>query len=340
MKKRALITGITGQTGSYLAEVLLEKGYQVHGLKRRSSSLNTSRIDHLYHDQHYPGADLTLHYGDLQDPVSLQRLMEKVEPHEVYNLAAQSHVGVSFEMPEYTADVNALGTLRLLEIISNSKNLQQTKFYQASSSELFGNSPPPQDELTPMAPRSPYAVSKLFAYWTTVNYREAYGIFACNGILFNHESNRRGETFVTKKIVTGLQNIRDGKQECLFLGNLDAKRDWGHARDYAEMQWRLMQQPNPMDMVIATGVCHTVRDFVNAAATLIFGSPLIWEGTDAGEVGINPVGDRIVVRIDPRYYRPLEVDELRGNPSRARRVLGYEPETDLLKLTQRIINDP
>ncbi len=332
--KKALITGITGQDGAYLAELLLNKGYEVHGIKRRSSLFNTARIDHLYQDPHAEDKRFFLHHGDLTDSSSLIHIIEKVQPDELYNLAAQSHVAVSFEEPEYTANSDALGTLRLLEAIRILGLAKKTKFYQASTSELFGKAQEsPQKENTPFYPRSPYAVAKLYSYWIVVNYREAYGIYACNGILFNHESPLRGETFVTRKITRALARIFLGLQDCLYLGNMDAKRDWGHARDYVEMQWLMLQQEKPDDFAIATGEQHSVRDFVNAAAAEL-GLSLRWEGEGLEEQGIvekispespclNP-GD-VIVKIDPRYFRPTEVEALLGDPSKAERELGWKP---------------
>ncbi len=334
--KRALITGITGQDGSYLAELLLEKGYEVHGIKRRASSINTQRIDHLYQDPHVPDPRLTLHYGDLGDTSNLTRLLAEIRPDEVYNLGAQSHVAVSFEMPEYTADIDALGTLRLLEAIRFLKLETKTRFYQASTSELYGLAQEtPQNETTPFHPRSPYAVAKLYAYWITVNYREAYGLFACNGILFNHESPRRGETFVTRKITRGMTKIAQGLEPCLYLGNLDAKRDWGHARDYVRMQWLMLQQDEPEDYVIATGEQFSVRDFILWTAEEL-GVVLRFEGTGTEERGIVDAvtsdlapgikpGD-VIIRVDPRYFRPAEVENLLGDPSKAREKLGWRAE--------------
>lgn len=334
--KRALITGITGQDGSYLAEFLLEKGYEVHGIKRRASLFNTQRIDHIYQDQHTPGAKLKLHYGDLSDTSNLTRILREVEPDEVYNLGAQSHVAVSFEAPEYTADVDALGTLRLLEAIRFLGLEKKTRFYQASTSELYGLvREVPQRETTPFHPRSPYAVAKLYGYWITVNYREAYGLYACNGILFNHESPRRGETFVTRKITRGLANISQGLESCLFMGNLDALRDWGHARDYVRMQWMMMQQAEPEDFVIATGQQHSVREFVTWSAEDL-GITLRFEGDGIDEKGIVDAvkgnisasvkpGD-VIVRVDERYFRPAEVESLLGDPTKAIERLGWTPE--------------
>ncbi len=347
MKKRvALITGITGQDGAYLAEFLLEKGYEVHGVKRRSSLFNTDRIDHLYQDPHDPDQKFILHYGDLTDSSSLVRVLQLVQPDEVYNLAAQSHVAVSFEEPEYTANSDALGALRLLEAIRILGLEQKTRFYQASTSELFGKVQEiPQRETTPFYPRSPYAVAKLYAYWITVNYRESYGLYACNGILFNHESPVRGETFVTRKITRALARISLGLQDCVYLGNLDAKRDWGHARDYVEMQWLMLQQEQPEDFVIATGVQYSVRDFVNAAAGPL-GLQLRWEGRGVDEVGIvtanaNEVGPSpgsVVVRVDPRYFRPSEVETLLGDPSKSQEKLGWRPTTSFEELVREMVD--
>lgn len=334
MSKRALITGITGQDGAYLAELLLQKGYEVHGVRRRTSLFNTARIDHLYRDSHDPDARLFLHHGDMTDSSSLLNVVAKVQPDEIYNLAAQSHVAVSFEQPEYTANADALGSLRLLEAIRTLGLVGKTRFYQASTSELFGKvHETPQRETTPFYPRSPYGVAKLYAYWITINYREAYGLYACNGILFNHESPKRGELFVTRKITRGLAHIAHGLENCIFLGNLDARRDWGDARDYVEMQWLMLQQEEARDYVIATGEQHTVRDFVEAAARHM-GFAIEWNGTGVQECGtVSAVmhdGLRVklgqtVVRIDPRYFRPAEVETLLGDASRAREELGWEP---------------
>ena len=336
MAKKALITGITGQDGSYLAELLLEKGYEVHGIKRRASSFNTQRIDHIYQDPHTPDPKLTLHYGDLSDSSNLTRILREVEPDEVYNLAAQSHVAVSFEAPEYTADVDALGTLRILEAIRFLGLEQTTRFYQASTSELYGLVQEiPQRETTPFHPRSPYAVAKLYAYWIAVNYREAYGMYACNGILFNHESPRRGETFVTRKITRALANIAQGLEQCLHLGNISALRDWGHAKDYVRMQWMMLQQEEPEDFVIATGVQYSVREFVRWSAAEL-GIELEFEGEGVDEIGrvaavsgdaapSVQTGD-IIVRVDPRYFRPAEVETLLGDPTKAKEKLGWVPE--------------
>jgi GDPmannose 4,6-dehydratase len=334
--KRALITGITGQDGSYLAEFLLEKGYEVHGIKRRSSLFNTGRIDHIYQDPHNPNPKLKLHYGDLTDTSNLTRILREVEPDEVYNLGAQSHVAVSFEAPEYTADVDAIGTLRLLEAIRFLGLEKKSRFYQASTSELYGLvQETPQRETTPFHPRSPYAVAKMYAYWITVNYREAYGLYACNGILFNHESPRRGETFVTRKITRGLANIAQGLEECLYMGNIDALRDWGHAKDYVRMQWMMLQQDAPDDFVIATGVQYSVREFVQWSAAEL-GLVLRFEGKGVDEYAVveavtsnhapSVKPGQIVLRIDPRYFRPAEVETLLGDPTKAREKLGWTPE--------------
>jgi GDPmannose 4,6-dehydratase len=331
--KVALITGITGQDGSYLAEFLLEKGYIVHGIKRRASSFNTQRIDHVYQDPHIEHANLKLHYGDLSDTSNLVRIIQETQPDEIYNLGAMSHVAVSFESPEYTADVDAIGTLRLLEAIRILGLEKKTRFYQASTSELYGLvQETPQKETTPFYPRSPYAVAKMYAYWICVNYREAYGIYACNGILFNHESPRRGETFVTRKITRGLANISQGLEDCLYMGNIDALRDWGHAKDYVRMQWLMLQQDQPEDFVIATGVQYSVRQFINWTAEAL-GMQLRWEGEGVNEVaychsrvGGNPCPKDPIVRIDPRYFRPTEVETLLGDPSKAKQKLGWVPE--------------
>ena len=336
-KKVALITGITGQDGAYLAEFLLGKGYEVHGIKRRSSSFNTDRIDHLYQDPHETDRRLVLHYGDLSDSTNLVRIMQTVQPDEVYNLGAQSHVAVSFESPEYTADVDGLGALRLLEAIRILRLENKTRFYQASSSELYGLvQEVPQRETTPFYPRSPYAVAKLYAYWITVNYREAYGIYACNGILFNHESPMRGETFVTRKITRALARIKLGLQDCLFLGNMDARRDWGHARDYVEMQWLMLQQEKPDDFVIATGEQHSVRDFVDAGAREL-GMQITWRGKGVDEKGFDATG-RVIVAVDPRYFRPTEVETLLGDPSKAATKLGWRPRTSFAALVAEMAN--
>jgi GDPmannose 4,6-dehydratase len=346
--KRALITGITGQDGSYLAEFLLEKGYEVHGIKRRASLFNTQRIDHIYEDPHVEDSRFRLHYGDLTDSSNLTRILSEVRPDEVYNLGAQSHVAVSFEAPEYTADVDAIGTLRLLEAIRFVGMEKQTRFYQASTSELYGLVQEiPQKETTPFHPRSPYAVAKLYAYWITVNYREAYGMYACNGILFNHESPRRGETFVTRKITRGIANIAQGLESCLFLGNMDSLRDWGHARDYVRMQWMMLQQDQPEDFVIATGKQISVREFVRMSAHEA-GIELAFHGTGEGETatvaavtdparapGVKP-GD-VIVRVDPRYFRPAEVETLLGDPSKAKNLLGWEPEITVEEMCAEMV---
>jgi GDPmannose 4,6-dehydratase len=352
-QKVALITGITGQDGSYLAEFLLEKGYMVHGIKRRASSLNTQRVDHIYQDPHIENAHFKLHYGDLSDTSNLIRIIQETQPDEIYNLGAQSHVAVSFESPEYTADVDAIGTLRLLEAIRILGLEKKTRFYQASTSELYGLvQETPQKETTPFYPRSPYAAAKLYAYWITVNYREAYGIFACNGILFNHESPRRGETFVTRKITRGLANISLGLEDCLYMGNIDALRDWGHAKDYVRMQWMMLQQTEAEDFVIATGKQYSVRQFIEWTATEL-GMQLRWEGSGIDEVGywLNPPGSppplplgecrgegaRCIIRIDPRYFRPAEVETLLGDPSKAKEKLGWVPEITLDEMVQEMV---
>lgn len=335
--KRALITGITGQDGAYLAEWLLSKGYDVHGIKRRASSFNTDRIDHLYRDPHESERRMILHYGDLTDATNLIRVVQEVRPHEIYNLAAQSHVAVSFETAEYTANSDALGTLRLLEAIRICGLTQSTRFYQASSSEMFGKVvETPQRETTPFYPRSPYAAAKVYAYWITVNYREAYGLFACNGILFNHESPIRGETFVTRKITRGLARIKVGLDECLYLGNLDALRDWGHARDYVRAQWLMLQQPEAEDYVIATGHQYSVRAFVDAAAAKLE-MPLKWHGKGLDEHAIDSATGRTVVRVDPRYFRPTEVDTLLGDATKARSRLGWRPEIEFEELVHEMV---
>jgi GDPmannose 4,6-dehydratase len=322
--KVALITGITGQDGSYLAEFLLEKGYIVHGIKRRASSFNTQRVDHIYQDPHVDNANFKLHYGDLSDTSNLIRIVQETQPDEIYNLGAMSHVAVSFESPEYTADVDAIGTLRILEAIRILGLEKKTRFYQASTSELYGLvQETPQKETTPFYPRSPYAVAKLYAYWIVVNYREAYGIYACNGILFNHESPRRGETFVTRKITRGMANISQGLEECLYMGNIDALRDWGHAKDYVRMQWMMLQQEQAEDFVIATGMQYSVRQFINWTAAEL-GMPLRWEGEGVNEVAY--WNDKAIVRIDPRYFRPTEVETLLGDPTKAKQKLGWVPE--------------
>jgi GDPmannose 4,6-dehydratase len=338
MKKVALITGVTGQDGAYLAELLLAKGYEVHGIKRRASLFNTDRIDHLYQDPHVSQRNFVLHYGDLTDSSNLIRIVQQVQPDEIYNLAAMSHVAVSFETPEYTADADGLGTLRLLEAIRILGLEKKTRFYQASTSELYGLvQETPQKETTPFYPRSPYAVAKLYAYWITVNYREAYGIFACNGILFNHESPLRGETFVTRKITQALARIKLGLQDCLFLGNLDARRDWGHAKDYVEVQWLMLQQEQPEDFVIATGEQHSVRDFVNAAAAELQ-IQISWHGQGAHETGLDAQG-RAIVKVDPRYYRPTEVESLLGDASKAKQKLGWTPKTSFKELVAEMARE-
>jgi len=335
--KKALITGITGQDGSYLAELLLEKGYEVHGLKRRSSLFNTDRIDHLYQEPHAPDRRFILHHGDLTDATSLIRILQQVQPDELYNLAAQSHVAVSFEEPEYTANSDALGALRLLEAIRILGLEQKTRFYQASTSELYGLvQEVPQRETTPFYPRSPYAVAKLYAYWITVNYREAYGIYACNGILFNHEGPRRGETFVTRKITRALARIKLGMQERLYLGNLEARRDWGHARDYVEMQWLMLQQERPEDFVIATGEQHSVREFVMLAAESA-GIRLRWEGEGVEEKGYDAATGACLVAVNPRYFRPTEVETLLGDPTKARERLGWVPRIGFRELVEEMM---
>jgi GDPmannose 4,6-dehydratase len=336
--KVAFITGITGQDGSYLAEMLLEKGYIVHGLKRRASSFNTGRIDHLYRDPHADGVGLFLHHGDLTDSSNLIRIIQQTQPDEIYNLAAQSHVAVSFESPEYTADVDGIGTLRILEAIRILGLEHKTRFYQASTSELYGLVQEiPQKEITPFYPRSPYAVAKLYAYWITVNYREAYGMYACNGILFNHESPVRGENFVTRKITRALARIKLGLQEHLYLGNLNALRDWGHAKDYVEMQWLMLQQEQPEDFVIATGVQYSVRDFVNIAAKEL-GIPMRWEGEGLNEKGYDDTG-KCLVSVDPGYFRPTEVETLLGDPSKAKAKLGWEPKITFGELVKEMVRE-
>jgi GDPmannose 4,6-dehydratase len=333
--KRALITGVTGQDGAYLAELLLSKDYEVHGIKRRTSLFNTNRIDHLYEDPHKSGRRFMLHYGDLTDSSSLIRIVQEVKPDEIYNLAAQSHVKVSFEEPEYTANSDALGTLRLLEAIRIAGLEKHTRFYQASTSELYGLVQEiPQTEKTPFYPRSPYAVAKLYAYWITVNYREAYGMYACNGILFNHESPLRGETFVTRKITRALARIKVGLQDALYLGNMDALRDWGHARDYVEMQWLMLQQEQPKDFVIATGEQHSVREFVDLTASFL-DMKITWEGKGDEEVGRDECG-KVIVAVDPRYYRPTEVETLLGDASKAKNELGWKARTAFRELVQEM----
>ncbi len=348
MSKRALITGITGQDGSYLAELLLEKGYEVHGIKRRSSYLNTHRIDHIYQDPHTDNQNLVLHYGDLTDSSNLTRIISEIKPDEIYNLGAQSHVAVSFEVPEYTADVDAMGALRLLEAIRFLGLEDKTKFYQASTSELYGLVQEiPQKESTPFYPRSPYAVAKLYAYWITVNYREAYGIYACNGILFNHESSRRGETFVTRKITRGLCNIAQGLDKCLYMGNINAKRDWGHAKDYVKMQWMMLQQEKPEDFVIATGHQYSVKQFIEWSAKEL-GICLRFEGADEKEHAVvtRIDGDKapalkegdVIIKIDPRYYRPSEVETLLGDPTNAKKKLGWIPEISMKDMIGEMVS--
>ncbi len=333
-QKVALITGITGQDGSYLAEFLLEKGYIVHGIKRRASSFNTQRVDHIYQDPHIDNAKFKLHYGDLTDTSNLVRIIQETQPDEIYNLGAQSHVAVSFESPEYTADVDGMGTLRILEAIRILKLEKKTRFYQASTSELYGLvQETPQTETTPFYPRSPYAVAKMYAYWITVNYREAYDIYACNGILFNHESPRRGETFVTRKITRGLANISQGLEDCLYMGNIDALRDWGHAKDYVRMQWLMLQQEQAEDFVIATGVQYTVRQFIEKTATAM-NMQIRWEGRGIDEIGY--WDNRPVIRIDPRYFRPTEVASLLGDPTKAKKKLGWVPEITLDQMIEEM----
>ncbi len=335
--KRALITGITGQDGAYLADFLLGKGYEVHGIKRRASLINTARIDHLYKDPHEKDVHFLMHYGDLTDSTNLIRVIQEVQPEEIYNLAAQSHVKVSFETPEYTANTDALGTLRILEAVRILQLENKTRFYQASTSELYGKvKQTPQSETTPFYPRSPYAVAKLYSFWITVNYREAYGIYACNGILFNHESPIRGETFVTRKITRGLARIKLGLQDCLYLGNLDAKRDWGHAQDYVEMMWLMLQQDSPDDYVIATGEQHSVREFVELAGHEL-GINLRWQGHGTQERGIDEDTGEIVIAVDPRYFRPTEVDCLLGDPSKAREKLGWKPRRNFKQLVAEMV---
>lgn len=349
VQKIALITGVTGQDGSYLAEFLLEKGYEVHGIKRRASLFNTQRVDHIYQDPHIENKNFILHYGDLTDSSNLTRILQEVQPDEVYNLGAQSHVAVSFESPEYTADVDAMGTLRLLEAIRLLGLEKKTRFYQASTSELFGLvQEVPQKETTPFYPRSPYAVAKLYAYWITVNYRESYGMFACNGTLFNHESPRRGETFVTRKITRGLANIAQGLDTCLYMGNIDALRDWGHAKDYVRMMWLMLQQDQPQDFVIATGVQHSVRTFIEWSAAEL-GIKLRFEGKGIDEVGIveSVTGDMapavkpgdVLVRIDPRYFRPAEVETLLGDPAKAKRELGWVPQITVQEMCAEMVRE-
>ncbi len=349
MNKVALITGVTGQDGSYLSELLLEKGYEVHGIKRRASLLNTQRIDHIYEDRHVDNQRFVLHYGDLSDASNLTRIIQEVQPDEIYNLGAQSHVSVSFEAPEYTADVDAIGTLRLLEAIRFLGLEKKTRFYQASTSELYGLvQEVPQKETTPFYPRSPYAVAKLYAYWITVNYRESYGMYACNGLLFNHESPRRGETFVTRKVTRGLSNIAQGLEDCLYMGNMDALRDWGHAKDYVRMQWMMLQQEKPEDFVIATGIQYSVREFIQWSAEVL-GITLRFEGTGIDEVAIVEhiegsnapslsVGD-VIVRVDSRYFRPAEVETLLGDPAKAKATLGWVPEITAQEMCDEMVTE-
>ncbi len=338
MTKTALITGVTGQDGAYLAEFLLAKGYIVHGIKRRASLFNTDRIDHLYQDPHVSHRNFVLHYGDLTDSTNLIRIIQQVQPDEIYNLGAMSHVAVSFDTPEYTANADGMGTLRILEAIRILGLEKKTRFYQASTSELYGLvQETPQSETTPFYPRSPYAVAKLYAYWITVNYREAYGLYACNGILFNHESPLRGETFVTRKITRAMARIKLGLQDCLYLGNLASLRDWGHARDYVEAQWLMLQKENPEDFVIATGVQYSVRDFVNAAAVEL-GIAITWNGEGVDEVGTDAKGNSIV-RVDPRYFRPTEVETLLGNPGKAKAKLGWTPKTTFAELVEEMVRE-
>jgi GDPmannose 4,6-dehydratase len=335
--KVALITGVTGQDGAYLAEFLLRKGYVVHGVKRRSSSLNTERVDHLYLDPHLEGVNFFLHYGDMTDATNLIRLMQETKPTEIYNLAAQSHVQVSFETPEYTANADALGTLRLLEAIRILRMEDAVRFYQASTSELYGNSKEfPQSESTPFAPRSPYGAAKLYAYWITVNYREAYGIHASNGILFNHESSVRGETFVTRKITRAVADIESGRQSKLFIGNLDARRDWGHARDYVEGMWAILQQPQPDDYVLATGESHTVREFIEHAFAIV-DRRIAWRGSGLSEVGFDAATNQVLVEVDARYFRPTDVDALIGDASKAREKLGWKPRVTFQQLVDEMV---
>ena len=339
MKKIALITGVTGQDGAYLAELLLAKGYEVHGIKRRSSLFNTDRIEHIYQDPHIENAAFKLHYGDLTDATNLIHIVQQVQPDEIYNLAAMSHVAVSFETPEYTANTDGIGTLRLLEAIRILDLGEKTRFYQASTSELYGLvQQVPQTEKTPFYPRSPYAVAKLFAYWTTVNYREAYGIYACNGILFNHESPIRGETFVTRKITRAFARIKLGLQDCLYLGNLDAARDWGHAKDYVEAQWMMLQQDHPEDFVIATGIQHTVRQFIEIAAREL-DITVNWQGQGISEEGIDTKTGRTIVKVDPRYFRPTEVESLLGDPSKAKAQLGWTPKISFQELVEEMVRE-
>jgi GDPmannose 4,6-dehydratase len=347
LTKRALITGVTGQDGAYLAEFLLEKGYEVHGLKRRASSFNTDRIDHLYQDPHESHRNFILHYGDMTDSTNLIRVIQEVRPDEIYNLAAQSHVAVSFETPEYTANADALGSLRVLEAIRILRLKEKTRFYQASTSELYGKvQETPQRETTPFYPRSPYAAAKLYAYWITVNYREGYDMFACNGILFNHESPQRGETFVTRKITRALARIKLGLQDVVHLGNIDARRDWGHAKDFVEAQWMILQQDTPEDYVIATGEQHSVREFIEHA-TSVLGIKMAWEGNGVDEIGLvaettdshGPQAGDVIVRIDPRYFRPTEVESLLGDASKAKKQLGWEPKISFDELVKEMVEE-
>jgi GDPmannose 4,6-dehydratase len=339
VNKVALITGITGQDGSYLAEFLLDKGYEVHGIKRRSSSFNTDRIDHLYQDPHLSDRRFFLHYGDLSDSMNLVKIIKQIQPHEIYNLGAQSHVAVSFEAPEYTADTVGIGALRILEAIKVLGLEERTRFYQASTSELYGEvQETPQKETTPFYPRSPYAAAKLYAYWITVNYREAYGIYACNGILFNHESPVRGETFVTRKITRGLARVSLGLEDTIFLGNLDAKRDWGHAKDYVEMQWLMLQQDSPDDYCIATGIQYSVRDFINFAWSHL-GKSIRWEGSGLDEKGYDSETNKLIVAVDPSYFRPTEVETLLGDPTKAKEKLGWEPKITLKQMVYEMMEN-
>ena len=339
MKKIALITGITGQDGSYLTEFLLKKNYEVHGIKRRASSFNTQRIDHLYQDPHSENPNLFLHYGDLTDSLNLINIIQKVKPDEIYNLGAQSHVAVSFESPEYTANCDALGTLRILEAIRSLNLMEKTKFYQASTSELYGLvQETPQNEKTPFYPRSPYSVAKLYSYWITINYRESYGLFASNGILFNHESPRRGETFVTRKITRGLSQINEGLSKCLYLGNIDALRDWGHAKDYVDIQWLILQQERPDDFVVATGRQESVRRFIELSAIELGWQGIIWKGKGLDEIGYRADNNEPVIRIDKKYFRPSEVNSLKGDASKARKKLGWYPKITLEELVADMIN--
>ena len=335
-RKRALITGVTGQDGAYLAEFLLQKGYEVHGCKRRSSSLNTARVDHLYIDRHKKGRPFFLHYADVTDSINVTRVVEEVQPDEIYNLAAQSHVAVSFETAEYTANADALGALRLLEAMRTLKLAHKTRFYQASTSEMFGAAPPPQNETSPFWPRSPYAAAKLYAYWATANYREFYGLHACNGILFNHESPLRGETFVSRKITRAVGRIKHGSKEILYLGNLVAQRDWGHARDFVRGMWQILQHETPQDFVLATGVSHSVREFVEMAFAEI-GMRLVWKGRGMKEQGLDAASGRVLVKIDPVYFRPGEVDWLKGDAGKAREILGWKPRIGFAALVREMV---